>query len=305
MQPVFLTTPSLLREENERTSTDDPPNIAHWSEKVTIRYGRAFIPLASSGCGVGCKYCYITRPDGVVSALSVSRMRELLQIVEAYMDKRPKAPRPILAIGCDTEIGMSQAVLDNAMICLEFAAKYRLPVQISTKFPLAWSLRQKLDNWPLADSPPVVFTTITTVSLSARLEPNAPSPAERSTNFGQHSPSWLSYALIKPFFPTSRDDKLALLELLTQSRPDGIVVGVRYRHKEILNVVDDVHPIANDWVAVPPTASARQFVMQLTGVGFRVFMNTQCVSAWINASSHGIIVKKKYPHLCVNCGNCP
>jgi hypothetical protein len=199
---------------------------------------------------------------------------------------------------------MSMGVLANAMICLEFAAELQLPVQLSTKFPLPCGLLRRLDSWPSDNPKPIVFTTITTTSLSSTLEPNAPTPEERSINFRGHREAWYSYALIKPFIESCLDDRESLLSLLAQGRPDGIVVGVRYRRARTPNALADVHPVARGWIAVPPSEAAQQFVLRLAGMGFRVFMNTQCASAWHNASSDGLVVKQNYPHLCVNCGAC-
>jgi DNA repair photolyase len=226
-----------------------------------------------------------------------------LQTVRSYMDDRPLERRPVLAIGCDTEVAISSETVTNALMCLDFAREHNLPVQLATKFPLHGALRRTLDRWPYPESPPVIFTTITTIALSKRLEPNAPTPAERAANFRQHSPAWRSYALIKPFLAIPDRDRRDLVELLRTKRPDGVVVGIRYRRSSS-NISGDAHPVASDWIATLPSGSARRLATQLTVTGLRVFMNTQCVTAWHNRSSDGQVVKEKFPHLCVGCGRC-
>jgi len=287
-----------------RPESLEPIRERDWPARVTFQDGRAFIPLALRGCGVGCKYCYIASPKSAAEALPASQMLDLLRTVSDHISGAPPGPRPIMAIGCDTELAISEAVTANAMLCLDFAKDFCLPVQLATKFPLPDSVLQRLECWPDSRPKPIVFTTITTIALSSRLEPNAPTPNERSANFRPHNEAWQSYALIKPFLKTSRADLDALLELLARERPDGIVVGVRYRRARTPNMLGDVHPVAAKWLAVHPSEASRQFAAHLTGMGFRVFMNTQCASAWHNASSDGLVVKHKYPHLCVNCGAC-
>jgi hypothetical protein len=272
--------------------------------KVSFRDGRAFVPVARSGCGVACKYCYISAPGDTVIPLSRKDMRELLGHLRTYM-QHPSGTRPIMAIGCDTEVGLSQQLTRNVLICLDFAIKHGLPVQIATKFPLALPLRERLESWPADSAPPLVFTTITTVAMSERIEPNAPNPLARAINFTAHLPAWRSYALIKPFLSISLEDREFLLSLLSAYRPDGVVVGVRYRRQHASDNYGDPHPVAPDWIATLPSESAKMFARKLTELGLRVFMNTQCASSWHDPELDSTIVRNNYPHLCVQCGRCP
>jgi hypothetical protein len=272
--------------------------------RAKFRDGRLFVPIARSGCGVACKYCYISSPAESVVPLSLEHLCELLDDLRGYL-QRPDEPRPIMAIGCDTELGVSPQLTNNVLLCLDFAVRHGLPVQVATKFPLAPALKNALESWPAESAPPMVFTTITAVAMSKRIEPNAPHPFERATNFSEHLPTWQSYALIKPFLSTSPEDKQLLLNLLATHRPDGVVVGVRYRRRQAKGNLGDPHPVMPDWIATLPSESARVFIRQLSDLGLRVFMNTQCASAWHDPSLDSTIVRTNYPHLCVQCGRCP
>ena len=271
---------------------------------VASECGRVFVPLAVSGCGVGCKYCYIGSPAGRARALPASRMAVLLRGLARSIDAGTITTDTLVAIGCDTEVAISSAMTANALMCLDFADTYRLPVQLATKFPLPEPLRHRLDSWSPHNPHPVVFTTITTIASSARIEPNAPRPAERVVNFGPHGGHWLSYALVKPFLAQSESDICELLALLDGNRPDGVVVGIRYRRAAGTAVPGSPHPIAEDWMSVPLPQEARAFMARLLSMGFRLFMNTRCVSAWHNSGPQGVLVRRDHPHLCVNCGAC-
>jgi ferredoxin len=282
-----------------------PPESSDSGVKVVFRDGRAFIPIARSGCGVACKYCYIASPADNVVPLSPRQVQKLLESLRRCL-LDPREPRPIMAIGCDTEVGVSPSLTNNVLACLDFAAQHTLPVQIATKFPLALELRDALENWPADLAPPMVFTTITTMTISKRLEPNAPDPATRAANFASHLPRWQSYALIKPFLNTSAEDRDFLVGLLgAQHGLDGVVVGVRYRRRSAAGNLGDPHPVARDWIATLPSEAAKVFVRRLGDLGLRVFMNTQCASSWHDPSLDSTIVRINYPHLCVQCGRCP
>lgn len=272
--------------------------------QITFEHGRAFIPLAVSGCGVGCKYCYIDDPADEVVPLSTSTMDKMLDELRAQVGSPSPGQETLIAVGCDTEVAISPAIIRHAVRLFEFAQQHRLPVQLSTKFPLPDALRSLLDGWPLDQPRPVVFTTITTISLSAQLEPLAPPPAERAENFRPHDGAWLSYALVKPFLRATDRDADDLLALLADKRPDGVVVGVPYHRKKSVIEGDRQHPIAGGWMGRAPSVSALDFVEQLGAAKFRVFMNTRCVSAWHNSSTHGQMILRDSPYLCVDCGAC-
>lgn len=274
--------------------------------RVSYEPGRVFIPLAASGCGVGCSYCYIDRPAEDADALPASEMKRLLGDLQWHIRASPASCKKLVAIGCDTEVAVSDRLVENAILCLEFASKHELPVQLSTKFPLPPPLREAFDSWRPNQPRPVVFTTITTISLSARIEPHAPSPIERATNFGLCRTSWLSYALIKPFTGATARDAEELTDLLNKYRPDGAVVGVHYRRRrEAAATLTAEHPFAKGWFGGPPSVNASQLRQKLAANGLPVFMNTRCVSAWHNSSRHGELVKRNHPYLCVGCGACP
>lgn len=273
--------------------------------------GRIFLPLAAGGCGVGCRYCYIPSPNGPARAMSPSRLRAMLKSLTKSKAWRAGPTGPIISIGYDTELAMTDAVLANALTCLDFAREHGLPVQLATKFPLPAPLRERLESWPGSGPATAVFTSITTVALSSRLEPGAPDPAKRAANFHRIGDGWLSYALIKPFLAFSAEDQKCLVDLLTRhARPDGVVVGIRYRRAAApVTRPDDEdvrrHPIMPNWTGVPLPGQARDLVARLTTLGLRVFLSTRCVSAHHNRSGHGMSVKQRSPELCVGCGACP
>lgn len=273
----------------------------------SVEDGRIFLPLGDGGCGVGCRYCYIPAPARQVGAIPPSHLSAMLESLTSGATWQPGPDGPILAIGCDTELAMTEGVLAHALTCLDLAQEYHLPVQLATKFPLPTELRARLDAWPPTLPRVVVFTSITSVTLSRRLEPAAPSPQRRAGNFRRTSDGWLSYALIKPFLAFSKDDQDALFDLLAAApRPDGVVVGIRYRRTgDQPGDPARPHPVAPGWTSVPLPSPARRFVDRLTELNLPVFLNTRCVSAYHNGTMHGMFIRKGSPELCVDCGACP
>jgi hypothetical protein len=269
---------------------------------------RIFVELAAGGCGVGCKYCYIAEPSEAARPLPRETIMLRLSEITRRAGYRHGKTGPLLSIGCDTEVGVDPAVTDNAELCLAFAAEHELPVQLATKFPLPDRLVNLLNRWPSTAPVPVVFTTITTITRHLTLEPRAPAPGDRARNFGIPRAKWLSYALVKPFGPASVSDAPLLLELFKRTRPDGVVVGTQYnRGTTRLPRLDEYseHPYIENWYSRGPTDHALSFAKELRTSDLRVFLSTRCVTAWHNASDHGLLIHDRHPHLCVGCGSCP
>jgi hypothetical protein len=95
------------------------------------------------------------------------------------------------------------------------------------------------------------------------------------------------------------------MDLLCEQRPDGAVVGVRYRRRTVATESGREHPFAKGWIGQAPSVDVLEFVDRLRSLNFPVFMNTRCVTAWHNSSAHGQSVKRNSPYLCVGCGACP
>jgi DNA repair photolyase len=268
---------------------------------------RIFIELAEEGCGIGCRYCYISGPSTPVQPLPMTVIAKNLEDIPERFRYSQGKNGPLLSVGCDTEIGANPAVSGNADLCLAFAAEQRLPLQLATKFPLDDSLVKRLDQWPDDAPTPIVFTTITTITRHREMEPKAPPPLERAHNFKIPRKKWLSYALVKPFGPASISDTGPLLELFTTTQPDGVVVGTQYnRGTAKLSERNEYkeHPYIRNWYSKDPMEEALEFAEKIRENGFEVFLSTRCATAHHNKSDHGLIIHNQYPMLCVKCGSC-
>jgi hypothetical protein len=271
---------------------------------VTVYESRIFLELAESGCGVGCKYCYIPNPAEQVQPLPTASVSAKLVAIERHPKFCPGHKGTLLAIGCDTELGLNPHLSQSVCLALGFALKHDIPVQLATKYPLSLPVLNYLARFDVASHKPVIFTSFTVVTDPRKLEPGAPSVQRRAQNFLVAPRVWLSYALIKPFLIATWRDRLNILNFLEQYRPDGVVVGVPYRPSRKNVERDGEHPFVGDWSGNRPSAEARQFVELVRNRGHKVFMNTECVVAFHNRTGHAQQVHDQRNYLCVGCGAC-
>lgn len=257
---------------------------------------RVFLEFAEEGCGAGCKYCYIKKPEANPRYYSESRLR----MFNRQLREEPNLS--IAAIGCDTDPFATDTATRIALRYLATCADLDLAVQISTKFALPEEVLGALDSWT-GSKRPVVFTTITTVNSADTIEPGAPDPNVRATNFGIRRKTWLSVALVKPVLSLTEDDTNRLVDLIVTHGPDAAVVGARYR--SVRNTPTsyglELHPFTSDWAGALDEDRANNLRRLLADHGLKTFYNTECVVDFFNRTGDGRRIKEEFPNLCVSC----
>lgn len=262
---------------------------------------RAFIPLAYTGCGFGCSYCYIPAPRLATRPLESEQVRIDLERVRTDPRFIAGPDGTVVSVGCDTEPFRTAASTLLACQVLLWVREHGNPLQLATKSVVPPSVLRILDDWPAGGPHPVVFTSLTSITNASRVEPGAPAPALRARNFGPDSRRWISAAMIKPVLPATERDLPALVDLMGLHRPDYIVVGVRYQPSAKGKAP---HPVASQWRGDDPGDLEAAVVDGLAAVGVPVFHHSLCVGAHANRSRHAREVFEGYPHLCASCGVC-
>jgi len=260
---------------------------------------RVFPRFVHHGCGIGCSYCYIDGPADPPVYLNDEE-------VETWLRQIPEGPSVTVSLASDTEPFLTARSIDIAERYLRACQQRMVNVQISTKCQLPKSTLALLDQWQ-SPQRPVVFTTITSVELAARLEPGAVSPALRAVNFQGHSDSWRSVALVKPLLHLSITDRHEVAALLADASPDAVVLGVRYWRAHGAELADESllrHPCDPRWVGVTPSDRDLELVGALSVPGRPIFMNTECVVDYFNHNGSGRQIFERYNQLCTHCGVC-
>lgn len=265
----------------------------------TFTDGRVLLPLARTGCGFSCRYCYIPQPR--LPAVSISAIELDADLHSVRSDERfvSGIDGTLISLGCDTEVFGTVEMTALCSHTLDIFADTGNPVQIATKCPLPDAIVDRLNVWPSGAPRPIVFTSVTTLTRAEHFEPGAPSPWVRAHNFGIPRRRWESALLVKPFTKASGEDKAEFVELIRDTRPDFVVVGVQYRrHGD-----GPPHPLERGWTGTT-VQDHHGFVQAIKATGVPVFLNTLCVTAFVNSSTHGQPVLDEHPDLCVSCGAC-
>lgn len=262
---------------------------------------RVFVPIATAGCGWGCAYCYIPSPKQPVASLPEDVLRHDLEELERAGAFSVGPGGTVISVGCDSEPFVTPTSTARTLAILRWARERDNPVQLATKSRLPPDAVDELDRWNDNDSIPTVFTSITSVAHTDRLEPGAPPAEVRATNFAHQPRAWVSAAMVKPYLAATERDRDALVDLFARTRPDAIVVGTHYR----ANGRGKAHPFEATWAAVPGTLSGTRFVAALGDLDMPVFHHSLCVSATTAGDDQALEVFREHPSVCAQCGLCP
>ena len=263
---------------------------------------RLFIPLASSGCGIGCKYCYIPSPKKKVIPLSKNTL--LKDIETAIKNPKFKAGSfgTVISLGCDTDPFASRETTSLTLEALNVFKALCNPIQLSTKCLIPQDIIHFLNNWPESNPKPIVYTSLTTISKAKLLEPNAQAVRDRIKNLIGSNGRWLVGIMIKPVLETTLQDQDQFHKLLSLYTPDVLIIGVRYIPQKKLGF--NPHPFETSWNGGSFSPSELKFAKSFYIFKFPVFFSSLCATAKFLNSAHALNIYENYPNLCTQCGLC-
>jgi len=238
---------------------------------------RVFIQGPSDACPIGCAYCYIG--DKGVEPEPYDRAR-LGETIDTIIEHPNFTDDTMVSLGCDTDPLLPQ-LLEGTMQIIGRFSELPNSIQLASKLVIPEELIDFSRNWPLGKRPPVLSTSITSIRFADRVEPRAPSPEERASNFDRISQMrWNSLALMKPVLASMIGEKDAFVDLYKRHSPDGIVVGDMYR-RGLGNGRPQPHPIARDWTLRPQEDYKRNIINYLQESLPHIFVMDSSVDAAI------------------------
>jgi len=156
--------------------TDDTRLVAY-----DLRTNRVFIGVAESGCGTNCAYCYIPNPGGpqilYPSQSIVWAVEKLVSIIQLGREGT------LISLCPDTEPFKSQASTSRVLSVLGRVMPLGNPIQISTKERVSDRVMGQIAALQEYPGQVVLFTSCVTVSGYKLVEPGAPAPSVRFSNF--------------------------------------------------------------------------------------------------------------------------
>lgn len=269
---------------------------------ITIGPGRAFLPISTSGCGSGCKYCFISDPDGQPNYVAPAEIDASLSELLSSPDFSPGVNGTLLSLAPETEPMRGERSIALLNQYLAELLPLGNPIQIATKerVPTDW-WEHVLDCAQL-----VLFTSFSTLLRAERIEPRAAAPNTRLLNFDLPTTGKArQVALIKPFLRQTARELEEFATAFMQHMPDAQCVGIQYVANKSDRSERLHHPLFEGWTSPPPSSLLHEFAGALRErLNIPTFHNSTCVSAYFLDRLPPRPIWR-IPGLCVRCRDCP
>jgi DNA repair photolyase len=262
---------------------------------------RLFVSIATRGCGSGCSYCFISHPDDSPHYFSPNQILDSMDTLNAGHSFLRGVNGTLVSLSPETEPFRNAESLALVLLLLDRFLPLGNRIQISTKEVVPEQFWSRVRGHNTV----VVFTSFSTMTMAATLEPGAARPIDRLRNFS--SPAALgvaSCALVKPFLPQTARELPQFIQAFRDHRPRAVCVGMPYRRNTSTSSTY-THPIEAAWRSLGITTALREFTTRIgSELDIPVLHSSICVHSFL------LDVEPPTPiwedaALCVRCRACP
>lgn len=190
--------------------------------KLMLQKGdRIFLDVSYSGCGSGCKYCYVESAQLAQQLIHYSDLEKIC----AYLKREHICDDKIVSFCPNTEPFKSLESSERILFLIRHLNPASRCFQISTKEEIRDDIFADLGK--ISEDTPVFINISIPVIDSELLEPYAAPVGARLRNFVKAKPFSNIYSglYIKPFFNTALDFRQEYLQIIKDYSPDYICVG--------------------------------------------------------------------------------
>lgn len=198
-----------------------------YQKLLILEKGRIFIDIAYTGCGSGCKYCYVPSSSEKQEVAPYSDFEKIVKILNEYGEK----DKYVISFCPNTEPFKSKESIARVLWVLQELHRDRFYFQISTKEYISDSLLEKLN---ILAKESTIFINVSIPFLETqRIEPGAATRDQRVSNIVRiRNYSHLRSGLyIKPCTSNAVDNAERYISIINKVQPDYVCVGVSFDDK--------------------------------------------------------------------------
>jgi DNA repair photolyase len=265
---------------------------------------RVFIDTAISGCGNGCKYCY------VASSLDRQSLYERVLFLQ-HTDQLHKSPSfklgrtgTLISLCPHTEPFKSSESTKLVEAVLKTFLPLANPIQISTKEQIPRHIVKLIKANQQYAGQVVMFVSLTTLTEAKIIEPRAAPPEKRLENIATcKSHNVICCLYIKPLLKQTLRELPLFIDLVRSHEPSAVCVGIRYHKEKTLSPYS--HPADPAMSSLGPNRDTFRFASEIrSNCKTLTFHSSSCVSAYFRNWFTGSLIWRRHPELCVQCRDC-
>lgn len=196
-------------------------------EKYVQREGhRIFVDIARSGCGSGCKYCYVDTAKKRQELLNEQDVDE----ISDYLSALNGLSNCFLSFSPNTEPLKSRESYTAVLKIIESVSQYGMPVQISTKERIEPDFLSELEKLAIREKQFFINISIPYIDEVDIMEPLAGKLEERLENFHRLDgfKCVTSCLYIKPFNQMAARKLVKYIKIIQDYKPDYVCVGAAF-----------------------------------------------------------------------------
>lgn len=199
---------------------------------VQVVNKRIFVDIAYSGCGSGCKYCYVDTYNKKQLLISEEIISDITDwIIDNHTNNS------FISLCPNTEPFKSQESTALVILLLKKLARFGIPFQISTKENVKPSILKDINDMCVIKNQVFFNISMPLISKAQVYEPYAGSIKVRKSmiNNIHNFENLTSCIYIKPFLKETTLDKSEFISIINESRPDYVTIGIEFNEANKLD----------------------------------------------------------------------
>lgn len=276
------------------------PTPITWANSVC----RVFIDTAISGCGNGCKYCYVASAQNQQALYESETFRSYMDQLRNSTNFRAGRCGTLISLCPHTEPFKTFESICLVKIALATFLPLSNPIQISTKESVPHEILEFIKINQKYNGQVVIFVSITTFTKADIVEPNAEIPLKRIENIGQCKLFNVACCLyVKPFIGHTLIDLPIFIDMISTNNPLAVCVGITYSNNT--HLANYRHPANLSISSLGPNEDLFYFASEIRSCcNILTFYTSSCVSAYFRNWRTSSLIWIRHHELCIQCRDC-
>lgn len=270
---------------------------------ITYGENRVFVDIAYSGCGSGCKYCYVSTAKEGQKLITEKSKKDIVETLLSIADLKNK----IVSFSPNTEPFKSDESVKLVIDIVRQIIQSGVSIQISTKEKIKCEYIKLLNDLCVRQGQIVINVSVPVLTDYDKIEPGAADIEDRLENFRAiHNYDKIKGCLyIKPFTVSYSYNYLNnYISIINQYDIEYVCVGMVFYKNNLIDTCRSYYndKIMNDTIQKNDIDKMQQFAEEIRSkTSAVVVFSTTCIFVNLSFCKCSAKFYQYKPFLCKNC----